>query len=667
MQRKRTLPLIGVLVLTAAIAAPARALSAQTTSDARLVRPASLAPVVPHGAVRLGRLDASQPVDFDVTLAPSHAAELASLMRNLYDPGSPEYRHWLRPGEFARRFGPNPDDVRAVVGWLHSVGLGNAHEVDGLIAVHAAAHTASSALKVSFARYRSADGSQTFSPEQAPLVPRALAAHITSIVGLSDTAHLQPHLHVLTAPGSIRPALSAHATSCAASIRQQANSLGGWTTRQIDTKYQVAPLLNAGLTGAGKTIAVYELAPHASADTAAYLSCFGLHNRITTRAVSGGALKDSGGTVEANLDIEAAAATAPGAKIISYEGPNSELGSIRVWNAIVKDDKAQAISTSWGICEAFESPGERRALHSAFTQAAAQGQSVFAATGDSGSEDCLFANGNPALAIDAPANEPLVTAVGGTSMQPNLAITSPSHEPVWNDCAGAVGFNCVAGGGGAGGGGLSHKYSKPSWQPVAGVSTCHPGCREIPDLAANAGIGEAFLSGGLWSLIGGTSIASPKLAGIAADIVKGCADPLGPFNRRIYELAHAGGIYGTALVDVPAGQGDNDLTRSHGDRYSSGSGFDLATGMGTPLASGLVCPEVTHVAPATAAPGAHVTVTGLGLARATIRFGNIPAKVISRSTTSTTVIVPNGSGHVVVNASGAMGKGTFHAGFTYAG
>jgi hypothetical protein len=133
----------------------------------------------------------------------------------------------------------------------------------------------------------------------------------------------------------------------------------------------------------------------------------------------------------------------------------------------------------------------------------------------------------------------------------------------------------------------------------------------------------------------------------------------------VYALSREGGIYGTALRDVATGQGDNDLTRNHDHRYSSGSGFDLATGMGTPLASGLVCPEVIRVTPASAAAGAHVKVTGLGLARATVRFGNTAANVVSRSTTSATVIVPKGSGTVQVRASGTMGRGTLHASFAY--
>jgi hypothetical protein len=186
----------------------------------------------------------------------------------------------------------------------------------------------------------------------------------------------------------------------------------------------------------------------------------------------------------------------------------------------------------------------------------------------------------------------------------------------------------------------------------------------VPDLAANAGVGEAFASGGQWSLVGGTSIAAPRLAGIAADIAGGCTTALGSFNPRVYGLVKQGG-YGSGVRDVPAGQGDNDLTGTNGGKYKSAQGFDLATGLGTPIASGLACPEVVRVRPASAAAGAHVAVDGLALTHATVMFGTHAATVVKRGATSATVVVPAGSGPVTVRASGAMGTGTYHASFTY--
>ncbi|MGO9873189.1 MAG: S8 family serine peptidase, partial [Acidimicrobiia bacterium] len=395
------------------------------------------------------------------------------------------------------------------------------------------------------------------------------------------------------------------------------------------------------------------------------LTCFGLHNTVATRTVDGGGIdRRPDDALEADLDIEDAAATAPGASIVSYEGPNTEVGYLDVWSAIVNDDKAKLGSTSWGECEPSQSTAERDALHPLFLQAAAQGQTIFAASGDSGSEDCFSDDASTALAVDSPGNDPYVTAVGGTSLIPNVALANPDHEPAWNDCLDSVGLNCAYRDGGAGGGGLSQAYAKPAWQPIASASTCGTGCRQVPDLSANAGTGEIFESEGQWQLIGGTSVAAPKLAGIAADISSGCVTSIGAFNPKLYALAKTG-VYNIALRDVPAGQGNNDLTHTNANRYQTAASFDLATGLGTPLAPGLACPEITHVSPTTAAAGAHVTITGIALARATINFGTKTARVLSRSTTSATVIVPKNSGDVHVSATDPIGSGTRRTAFAY--
>ena len=138
-------------MLAVAVGMPVRALADEPAAPpASCARP-RLAPAAPAGAVRFGRLDPQQPVEFDVSLAPSHPAELASLLRALYDPASPRYHQWLAAGEFARRFGPEPSRVDAVVDWLHGAGLTDTRVVDGRVEVRAAAGAASRALGVSFA------------------------------------------------------------------------------------------------------------------------------------------------------------------------------------------------------------------------------------------------------------------------------------------------------------------------------------------------------------------------------------------------------------------------------------------------------------------------------------------------------------------------------------
>ncbi len=659
----RARSLVALLGFVGFVSVPVHAVAAEPSRVPLLVRPRAFAPVLPRGAKRVGAIASEQPITFDVVLPPANRAELDSLLHELYDPASPRFRHWLAPGEFARRFGPNPVLVASVVDWLHRAGLADTRLVDGNVEVHATAGLASRALGVSFSRFR-AGGADSFSADQAPLVPDNIAGEITAVAGLSNTVRLAPRLHRIASLRAGGPHAVTRDQSCSSAVAQQANAANGWTVAQSAARYQMSALHDAGLQGSGRTVALFELAPHKAADVSAYLDCFSLHNPVSARKVLGGGTSDASGTLEANLDIEDAASTAPGSKVVSYEGPNTELGGLKVWSAIVNDDKAQVVSSSWGVCESQQTAGERSALHPLFQQAAAQGQTIFAATGDSGSEDCYLSLSDTTLTADSPANDPLITAVGGTSLVPHQGLTDPDHEPVWNDCQHAHDINCANNSNnGAAGGGLSHAYAKPSWQPVAAASTCGAGCRELPDISANAGVGEAFNSGG-WQLIGGTSIAAPKLAGLATDIASGCVDRLGSFGARLYGFAQNGG-YGRALRDVPAGEGDNDLTRSQGGRYPTAAGFDLATGLGTPLAAGLSCPAVRTVKPLTAKAGAAVLLEGIGLAHATVHFGHTIAHVVSESPTSAKVVVPGGSGRADIWASSALGRGTTRVTFLY--
>jgi subtilase family serine protease len=668
--------MVGLLIV------PVPALAATTATgpaEAAAIRLAALAPQVPAGASRLGTLASTQPLTITVALRPSHTDRLAALLHDLYDPASPRYEQWLTPGRFIQDFGPSRAQIDTVTSWLHRQGLSDT-TVEGM-AIRAKGDTArvAHALSVSFSRYRLGDHSTGYVASAAPLIPRAVAADITTIVGLSDTIRLRTSLKVATADSARgrRPVstAAAHATSPAVPTGcTTARVFAGnrfWTPNQIGSFYGVNNLFSAGLTGKGKTVALVEFAPSIATDTNSFLSCFGLHNRVSVEQINGGAPTDPNGTVEAEIDIQQAAAQAPGASIVSYEAPNTGAGEYDVYNRIVTEDKAQVVSTSWGDCEAnvASSGNFITSMHTLFEQAAAQGQSVFAASGDSGSEGCFDGTNSTAsesLNVDHPADDPFVTAVGGTSL------VDPGSEPVWNDCEAEVGVACAQGGGGASGGGLSRQFSRPAWQPLAANATCST-CREVPDISANAGVYETFFDSG-WIAVGGTSIAAPTLAGIVADLDQGSRNNrIGDFAPKLSALA-AQHVYGTALTDVTTGfnwvtvnvetPGSTDLTRTNGGTFQTAPGFDLASGFGTPLAYGLACPEIATVSPAHAKAGTRVTVHGLGLEKAIIKFGSNVATVISANARSAVVIVPNGPQTRLVSGTDAICAGNQRVSFS---
>jgi subtilase family serine protease len=642
---------------------PAQAVASGTPDvSTRLAR---LAPRTPRGATPLGRVADRQSLAFDIVLSPSHPRELQALLDAQRDPASPAYGHYLAPGQFARQFGPTPQQIARVTTWLHGAGFANL-TIDGFaVKVRTNAGTAARAFGVSLERYRTRDRRETFFAGGAPLVPSSIAGGISAILGLTDTAAARPRLDTTPRTVHSRPRaipLADGLTPCAGATAAAGASF--YTADEVGSLYGVGGLLTRGQSGTGKKIALVELAPHSAANTTAYLTCFGLHNTITTVKLDGGGTVDPNGTLEANIDIEEAATQATGAGIVSYEGPNTAIGEFDVWQQIVNDDTAQAVSTSWGLCEASSDPTFTAALSTVLAGAAAQGQTVVAATGDNGSEDCFAGGGGSTnLAVDTPADDPNVAGIGGTDL------LSAGNEPVWNDCEGepniATCQSHTGGNEGAGGGGLSQIFTRPSWQTSSGVGSCSlSSCRELPDVSANAGVGEIFRSGGAWHAVGGTSIAAPKIAAIVADIDTACTAPVGVLAPKLRALANGGG-YGTSLNDVT--NGDNDLTRNHGGLFTAGAGFDLASGVGTPIATGWSCPQITSLSISSAAAGSSLTITGFALAQASFTFGGNPAAVIAQNATSAIVTVPAGSGNVVVRGTDVMGSGTHTVNFSYPG
>lgn len=678
---RRHLALAASAVLLAAVVLPGLAGDSGATRalEAPLV---VVAPrVVAPGGVATSPVPPGQRVRLEMALRPSHPGQIKALLGRLYDPTSPAYHRFLPRGAFLAHFRPAPRPVARLRAYLARRGLGT-HLAGFSLAVAGSARAVEAAFHVRLVGLGVTSGAAT-----PFLLPRAVAGPVAGLVDASLRANVVPHLvrvplrrpaGVAVPVGSTTRLARARARAGAARARERPLVTSGGsavpsacataasiaslnhavTLDQLGSRYGLAPLLSAGDDGHDVTVAVYELADYSPSDVAALLACEGIDPTITAVPVDGGgALQPGGGTTEADLDLEQVATQAPGATILAYEGPATAAGQYDVWASIVGQDQASIISTSWGICEAAAAgsvPGEA----TLFEQAAAQGQTIVAASGDSGSEDCFPSQPSEA-AVDFPASDPYVTAVGGTTL-------AGAADVVWNTCGGTGSESCAAAGGHATGGGVSSLFPEPSWQQAA-LPSPPPGgcpatsCRGVPDLVANAGTTEVIYDGGGWVGAGGTSAASPLVAGLVADVADTCAGRLGDLAPGLY--AAASQTPGAALASVTSGT--NDLTGATGPNYAAGPGYNLASGLGTPIATGLACPSVTAVTPPVAPVGGEVTLTGTNLAHATIEFGTAPATVLQASGSSATVVVPAGTGTVAVRAAGPLGPGVATAGFAY--
>ena len=661
-------------------------------------------PRLPMGAKATGDLAPSTTLSVDVTLQPRDPAALATFVHDVSTPGNPLYRHYLARGQFASTFGPTPSTISAVRSWLAAAGLHPGPTTsNGLaIPVTATAGQLDGALASHLVGVTMPSGRHAHMTTTAPRVPATLGGAVSAVIGLNDL--VRPHSMLARAPG-VRPATASPGVAAASTTAPRtatpqtsgpapcsaaastATSYSAYTANQLAGAYGFSGLYGKGWTGAGITVGIYELEPYLSSDIQSYFSCYGLTNPVTNVTVDGGA-GTGAGQGEAALDIEDVAGLAPGAALTVYTGPNNSTGPYDVYTCMISPPPPpppnsppgpcasvpsvlpQVITTSWGQCEAdYGSASNADSYMSAeatlFQVAVTQGQSVFAAAGDSGSEDCYYppSNTDQSLAVDDPAAQPDVTGVGGTDL---TSATFPPAETVWN--RGSTG--------GAGGGGVSTVFTMPSWQQGPGVqnpytssSSCPvssgtgtSGCREVPDVTASADPynGYVIFYKGSWTSIGGTSAAAPLWAALAAvaDQAVGATSGTGPWNR----VVTAG--EGCATNDITTG--NNDMLGVNGGDFPATPNYDLASGWGSPVGGAIVaelttpCPVVTGLSPAsgTMAGGYTVTIAGTGFTGATaVRFGTTAATITGVTSTSITVTVPAAAaaGTVPVRVTGPGG------------
>ncbi len=201
---------------------------------------------------------------------------------------------------------------------------------------------------------------------------------------------------------------------------------------------------------------------------------------------------------------------------------------------------------------------------------------MIASAGDSGAT-----NGRSTLTANFPASDPLVTAVGGTTLFMSDA-GAYQRETVWNDTDPALcPFGCYYGPGGVTGGAPSILFKAPSYQQML----FHPESREVADVSYNGSDYTAilvFMKGGFY-FVGGTSAGAPQWAGIVALANQARGTNLGFINQYLYNIAK-GGDYASAFHDITVGQ--NAIFNGPGE--PAGPGYDMPTGLGSPNVANLI-------------------------------------------------------------------------------
>jgi subtilase family serine protease len=590
-----TTGLLGAL----AVAAPSQA--GPTAGPVPLA--ASAAPQLPAGAARLGPLAAGTTMQVDVTLNVPDQAALTAFLNGVTDPASPYYDKFLAVGQFGPRFGPSLAQVATVEDALKAAGLSpgpvSSDRLD--IPVTGTAATIERGFGVTLDRYRMPGGRVAYANTAAPRLSATIAPLVQGVVGLDDLYPMEPPggSPAKVAPAALKSvAQVSRVTPAAVGPQPCSNAVGnGNTANTIAGYYGTNLLYQLGDLGQGQRIALVEFEPNSTQDITNYETCYGVHTAVDYIKVGKNGAGTGAGSGEAALDIEMLIGLAPRATIDVYQAPPTQAAGLTIFRDFTgSHDKT--LSMSWASCEAKTSTSVMNAYETQAQKAAAQGQTILAAAGDTGSTGCLD-NGSSVLSTESPSILPYVVGVGGTSFNNNGA------EIVWNDSGS---------GNGAGGGGISTHFCMPAYQDRTGIpgiinglskkdasSTCKSKhFREGPDISADSDpiFGYAILYAGLWQPIAGTSAATPLWAAIAAltDASPFCSDeasgPVGVLPQVLYKVAasYRSFIYASkpqGLRDVKSGNTDYTPSGYTGGRYPATGGYDMATGLGAPMVGGL--------------------------------------------------------------------------------
>jgi subtilase family serine protease len=630
--------LLSALLTTMSLVGPAGASSARST----------LAGSVPPWA-KAANFKAPAPnadVGFRVYLGWQNETGLERMAQAVSDPAGSSYGQYLTPAQFHQQFAPSQADVNAVKSWLTGQGFsivyvpGNNHYVsaEGTVAQAAAA------FGTSFGLY-SVDGLTLRSPSSALAVPATIAPLVSGVIGLDDSAQL---VHTDMAggpdPGAAPSPAFVSAQPCSTYWGQDPatgfpNPYGkgtlpytpcGYTPQQIKGAYGLS---GAPYDGSGQTVAIIDAyaSPTITQDVNQWSANRGLPGLAanqfsqvvapgTYRHPEAGLKQDPQGWYgEETLDVEAVHGMAPGANIVYVGAPNNFQDLDAALNDVVDRHLASIVTNSYGFNTEQLPPGYIIPQEQTILQGVVEGIGIYFSSGDNGDESLV----DGYATTDWPASSPYVTAVGGTSLAVGAG-NSYLFETGWGTSKSSWSTSCTANGTlgwcppppgrwvYGSGGGVSRIFAEPSYQasvvPSALYKTQGRTGRAVPDVAAVGDPNTGYLIGQTQTFpdgsvryaeyrIGGTSLASPLMAGIMALADQAKGSPHGFANPALYALAGSSAFHDVtspaATVATVRADYANSVDASAGILYSlrtfnqtlslkTTAGYDDVTGLGTP-------------------------------------------------------------------------------------
>jgi subtilase family serine protease len=509
----------------------------------------------------MGHLPVNHMMTLNIVLPPRDRAGLKSLLSEIYNPASPSYRHFLTVPEFTVRFGPTQAEYDEVVLFAKMNGftvIGGSR--DGMdVQIKGPVSAVEGAFHVSMGTYKHPTEARTFyAPDREPTT--YLPFKLWHISGLDNFS--LPHPMVVKKSDRVK-ARGIEADS----VVSRATTGSGPSASFLSSDMRAAYYGGTELTGAGQNLGLVEFFGTNLDDVNTYFKNVGQTNNVPITLLSTDGTSTSclytpaGGNcddTEQTLDITQAIGMAPGlSSLVVYIGSTDTA----ILSAMTTHDPLPTtIGCSWGW-----TPVDPDILDPYFQKMAVQGQSFFAASGDTST----WSFGNEPW----PADDAYVTSVGGT----NLITAGPAgpwqSETAWVYSGGGISPDAIA---------------IPSWQQLPGVINANNGgsttLRNGPDVSANADFTFytcANQTDCLANQIGGTSFGPPIWAGYIAlvnqQLANNGSSPIGFINPTIYSQ-NVTSSYPSDFHDISSGTSGS---------FSAVPGYDLVTGWGSPN-SGLI-------------------------------------------------------------------------------
>jgi len=538
---------------------------------------------------------------------------IANAVKAASNPASSSYGKYLSLSALQSKYGASSSRRNAVVGAFKPYGVKATVDVTHLrVGATISIKNAQKLFGTKWDLYATGEPNQSVAlPVNTPKLGSGLNGNVDTVAGLglyvtqhASVSVVSPGAHGLTAVAGGTPTRTGTISPGCANTTYPAAvlSTAGLFPNQILSAYGIAQLQAGGLQGQGARLAILGEAPTPINDVNAYRNCFGF---------PGTALQIHGASniapiLESSLDAMTVAMVAP--KLSRLDLWVKTLGQADPQGALkLLAEPLQAtnngvplpnvISISYGVCEASVAPytAARTLFNRQAAATAALGITIVVAAGDSGSSAC--AHGVSASQLTSfdeqksaswPATSQWVLAVGGTNLTLTPANTIESSG-VWNDTEYPAPYAQTA----AGGGGVSTLEKRPWWQPAIPSQSTF---RMVPDVAAFADPSPGYTiicshevqgcgpsPGQSIAVVGGTSAATPLVAGMIAlwdqqAKQSGLPNPgfVPPLLYSISQQAPA------SFLDITTG---GNAVFGGASCCTATAGFDLASGLGSPLAA----------------------------------------------------------------------------------